>query len=143
MKNTLATRSLCFNTQPPEGGWAILANMILDAIMFQHTAARRRLALQIGFYAALFKGFNTQPPEGGWNRPGIWRAETTLFQHTAARRRLDEYGQKSNQKCYVSTHSRPKAAGNMGYQVGRICHVSTHSRPKAAGCSFALSYIRQ
>ena len=79
--------------------------------MFQHTAARRRLALQIGFYAALFKGFNTQPPEGGWNRPGIWRAETTLFQHTAARRRLDEYGQKSNQKCYVSTHSRPKAAG--------------------------------
>ena len=37
------TVSACFNTQPPEGGWAT------------------KLAEQLGM-----AGFNTQPPEGGW-----------------------------------------------------------------------------
>ena len=33
--------------------------------MFQHTAARRRLAkIGINFYTIIC--FNTQPPEGGW-----------------------------------------------------------------------------
>ena len=34
---------VCFNTQPPEGGW-------------RHDGA----------HAGEFLGFNTQPPEGGW-----------------------------------------------------------------------------
>ena len=79
-------------------------------------------------------GFNTQPPEGGW---------------FATRQCL-------NHREYVSTHSRPKAAGRRrrrpsspcrcfntqppegGWRrcdnaVGFKCSVSTHSRPKAAG----------
>ena len=55
-----------------------------------------------------------------------------LFQHTAARRRLTLSAPVMAEGLMVSTHSRPKAAD----QVGRLCFkteaVSTHSRPKAA-----------
>ena len=34
---------------------------------------------------------------------------------------------------FVSTHSRPKAAGYVLIAVAVHCLVSTHSRPKAAG----------
>ena len=76
--------------------------------MFQHTAARRRLALKNRPEIPLF-GFNTQPPEGGC--PSSIRVPGRYI---------------------VSTHSRPKAAGgNSRRRLGRN-HVSTHSRPKAA-----------
>ena len=54
----------CFNTQPPEGG----CNgefTVIGEVMFQHTAARRRLAV-----------------------PSEARRIGSMFQHTAARRRL-------------------------------------------------------
>ena len=35
---------LCFNTQPPEGGWFKIWSRNLSSCLFQHTAARRRLA---------------------------------------------------------------------------------------------------
>ena len=81
--------------------------------MFQHTAARRRLAIALmrtflpplvsthsrpkaagdEICRHLHEGqrFNTQPPEGGWwdyceNNP-----KSGMFQHTAARRRLGFY----------------------------------------------------
>ena len=57
--------------------------------MFQHTAARRRLAS--GTFAT-------------------WQAGR--FQHTAARRRLAEQKKKEKDDQEVSTHSRPKAAGS-------------------------------
>ena len=37
-------------------------------IMFQHTAARRRLAFRHRQSLEVLGCFNTQPPEGGWNR---------------------------------------------------------------------------
>ena len=121
---------------------------------FQHTAARRRLALlsfQLSLVATVSthsrpkaaglpktpapsstRCFNTQPPEGGWRY---------IFEFDL-----------SNE---VSTHSRPKAAGRHSSVWRRIVcfntqppeggwpltspaipilqSVSTHSRPKAAG----------
>ena len=58
--------------------------------MFQHTAARRRLAASSwgGFF--LEQRFNTQPPEGGWIIGNGGAPLIKLFQHTAARRRLDK-----------------------------------------------------
>ena len=57
------------------------------------------------------------------------------FQHTAARRRLGQKRPNSFKTKFVSTHSRPKAAGkDLGYGDIEII-VSTHSRPKAAGSS--------
>ena len=78
----------CFNTQPPEGGWSTILSGGCDEEVFQHTAARRRLALIYSFATLVFDvsthsrpkaaaqqnlhnsqwrfSFNTQPPEGGW-----------------------------------------------------------------------------
>ena len=61
------------------------------------------------------------------------RPATSRFQHTAARRRLGLLCQFRACKQLVSTHSRPKAAGQTANSFGQIKAVSTHSRPKAAG----------
>ena len=75
-----------FNTQPPEGGCCCKSFPLhfvivsthsrpkaaggnpsvghTSAVSFQHTAARRRLLLQI-LSVAFRNSFNTQPPEGG------------------------------------------------------------------------------
>ena len=77
-----------FNTQPPEGGWLFGICAYNCLLLFQHTAARRRLAEKhrpktdpekvsthsrpkaagIKFAVVVRKpcSFNTQPPEGGW-----------------------------------------------------------------------------
>ena len=121
-----------FNTQPPEGGW-------------RPCSSRRGLKA----------GFNTQPPEGGWTEEAKELGATLAFQHTAARRRLDIALLVGSLGEYVSTHSRPKAAGGVGRIRQKPCRcfntqppeggwvysyprggqnvVSTHSRPKAAG----------
>ena len=78
-----------FNTQPPEGGWAIFGAARAAERVFQHTATRRwlvlrrvglRVALRVSTHShpkvagrhdcrhqLLAERFNTQPPEGGWN----------------------------------------------------------------------------
>ena len=102
--------TLCFNTQPPEGGWifqtkvpsnfqnvsthsrpkaageANAARLATDK-MFQHTAARRRLG-ETNRSRPKLRRFNTQPPEGGWLPQDDFLICLLLFQHTAARRRL-------------------------------------------------------
>ena len=79
--------------------------------LFQHTAARRRLAAATKFRVRYYK-----------------------FQHTAARRRLGFFAAGKKNPRVVSTHSRPKAAGAIKLiPHGQVAIVSTHSRPKAAG----------
>ena len=39
------------------------------SVLFQHTAARRRLVQTWSLFECLAEGFNTQPPEGGWVSP--------------------------------------------------------------------------
>ena len=80
--------------------------------------------------------FNTQPPEGGWVNADIVFKMAFQFQHTAARRRLALLQAVRLGRTYVSTHSRPKAAGRNTSTISVVIVVSTHSRPKAAG--FAL-----
>ena len=84
----LSAAACCFNTQPPEGGWASDGLYFASTIRFQHTAARRRLGA------------------GQSDRLGI-----VMFQHTAARRRLARAAIARQAVMRVSTHSRPKAAG--------------------------------
>ena len=43
-KQKVAVIIWSFNTQPPEGGWEAREAKIAAQFMFQHTAARRRLA---------------------------------------------------------------------------------------------------
>ncbi len=114
---------------------------LINLPVFQHTAARRRLA------RSFFK-----------------RCDFGLFQHTAARRRLDRRSDCHGAFSCVSTHSRPKAAGSLlgvngsvytcfntqppegGWRSNAIImtgihQVSTHSRPKAAGCRRSVSKL--
>ena len=102
----------CFNTQPPEGGWWQVWLLPLSYTVFQHTAARRRLA---HYFVGITGTF-------------------CEFQHTAARRRL-ECRKYCSKALLVSTHSRPKAAGYCVNNKSNSTLVSTHSRPKAAGRS--------
>ena len=148
--------ALCFNTQPPEGGWYDINKMTLWRHSFQHTAARRRLGQQFANRADQRRSFNTQPPEGGWLRVAV------VFQCAACgfNTQPPEGGwslcQNTQGFIFVSTHSRPKAAGTLAARSsadkslfqhtaarrrlgkpsvhGRPSYVvSTHSRPKAAG----------
>ena len=100
-----------FNTQPPEGGWGITRTTFQMFKRFQHTAARRRLGHLLRFIRVFI-----------------------LFQHTAARRRLEMTSLTAERAVFVSTHSRPKAAGVGNILSIQLIIVSTHSRPKAAGC---------
>ena len=81
-------RLVCFNSQPPEGGWLVFKLAHKMVMQFQLTAARRRLAsTRVTAHAETC--FNSQPPEGGW--PASCAAIS---------------------RSIVSTHSRPKAAGH-------------------------------
>ena len=110
------------HSRPKAAGFYKLNNEQLD-LMFQHTAARRRLAV-----LAICENQQIQ-----------------TFQHTAARRRLDPCFHGARPKVDVSTHSRPKAAGVSGLLVSVFPPVvSTHSRPKAAGkpCKQLIAHYR-
>ena len=122
-----------FNTQPPEGGWLNSTTQLLFSRLFQHTAARRRLARE-------------------WFNPTNFITVSTHSRPKAAGRPKME----AVLGLLVSTHSRPKAAGRDRNfcDVRKICFntqppegswverlgkqkrkaVSTHSRLKAAGC---------
>ena len=76
-----------FNTQPPEGGWLHASEVSLLPYLFQHTAARRRLAATT-FQKLTIEGVSTH------SRPKAAGARNGENHH--------------NDK--VSTHSRPKAA---------------------------------
>ena len=102
---------LRFNTQPPEGGWSVFfARAVISAIvsthsrpkaaglaavgirralfLFQHTAARRRLAKHLPSISLLMAVSTHSRPKAA----GTFTSKddaATEFQHTAARRRLD------------------------------------------------------
>ena len=131
-------------------------------MLFQHTAARRRLglrcvlgALQVAVSthsrpkAAGGAGFNpsgtrfvsthSRPKAAGHGQIGR-ASEAIQFQHTAARRRLGNSPPCGQHGKMVSTHSRPKAAGCSGWLTVWRGRVSTHSRPKAAGFDKAAKW---
>ena len=80
---------ICFNTQPPEGGWRLSPIKKRAHLMFQHTAARRRLDTK---WLKLLEYIEFQHTAA---RRRLAERLTTVargvvFQHTAARRRLDK-----------------------------------------------------
>ena len=148
------TPFLCFNTQPPEGGWPKKIRAKTDRYVSTHSRLKaagpstfKTLGdAQVSTHSRLKAAgptvagkptvqacFNTQPPEGGWPHNLPFRAIWLV----------------------VSTHSRPKAAAHFLPFIAQppmFQHtaarrrlwdrdtpppldkgVSTHSRPKAAG----------
>nr|DAQ97062.1 MAG TPA: hypothetical protein [Herelleviridae sp.] len=100
--------------------------------MFQHTAARRRLARSTGSSAKI-GGFNTQPPEGGWLIPELDIIYQRLFQHTAARRRLVALHQSPLRMDWFQHTAARRRLASFRLSLLNNHKVSTHSRPKAAG----------
>ena len=86
-KNRQNRLCCCFNTQPPEGGWAFKLFCAQQGCCFNTQPpeggwkATRR-------FSDDGAGFNTQPPEGGWACVAADGKAAVWFQHTAARRRL-------------------------------------------------------
>ena len=85
------TQMKCFNTQPPKGGWGIIAPIILKS-----------------------RCFNTQPPKGGWLGSSSGSGDgASVSTHS----RLKAAGGVFTGLFFVgivSTHSRLKAAGFRG-----------------------------
>ena len=124
----------CFNTQPPEGGWVIKSVVFAISHTFQHTAARRRLVLGGLASRGIHKvsthsrpkaagrrfpreeekslSFNTQPPEGGWFLPVFEFLDIAGFNTQPPEGGWKPEQPSKNELSEVSTHSRPKAAGN-------------------------------
>ena len=148
-----------FNTQPPEGGWAIYHCSYRCWQAFQHTAARRRLAI---WMARLPHGMTFQHTAA---RRRLDNGSAMMnwvvgFQHTAARRRLEpnhllrhavhcfntqppEGGWFKHYYIYTKQNSfntQPPEGGWLPIRCFCLARrVSTHSRPKAAGPSIGLS----
>ena len=150
----MALGAICFNTQPPEGGWTNKAAWMSSLPLFQHTAARRRLAIRLATTIRHIRFQHTAARRrldskmGGSDGNGKfqhtaarrrlagWTSTANIskpFQHTAARRRLAHDVDDLQCVFRVSTHSRPKAAGRYAAAKVQTPSVSTHSRPKAAG----------
>ena len=108
-----------FNTQPPEGGWMNLKRLNYSMMLFQHTAARRRLELENTCRCHRTLGFNTQPPEGGWFEFGF-----------------------CGKSVAVSTHSRPKAAGTNNRGNPTI-NTSFNTQPPEGGWDTIIKILRQ
>ena len=98
--------------------------------VFQHAAARRRLAL---LPASRFvqRRFNTQPPEGGWGNRPSGRREPIGF-NTQPPEGGWELGCTDAHICMVSTRSRPKAAGLYCLRLRRLVQ-SFNTQPPEGG----------
>ncbi len=115
----------------PKAAGPLLPSGKVVFMMFQHTAARRRLAIRLTTTIRHVR-FQHTAARRRLGLLGLAGIPEAMFQHTAARRRLGTGVSLVTVQRWVSTHSRPKAAGIGIYSVVRK-RVSTHSRPKAAG----------
>ena len=88
----------CFNSQPPEGGWAGVWMMQRRGLSFNSQPPEGGWAYIVP-YRNKGNGFNSQPPEGGWLKRMSEYGHLILFQLTAARRRLAEISRYRHCRC--------------------------------------------
>ena len=154
--NGLIQPTRCFNSQPPEGGWAVFFHLVGQCLVSTHSRPKAAGVWRHGCTKRL-DGFNSQPPEGGWQafaapRPclgcfnsqppeGGWGGLAGIRALGAGfNSQPPEGGWLFKEHIMsitsaVSTHSRPKAAGGKNKGQPKVFRVSTHSRPKAAGAA--------
>ena len=107
-----------FNTQPPEGGWDNPSLGCQFGVLFQHTAARRRLA-SADYLSDGQQQFQHTAARRRLASSAVTSSASKPFQHTAARRRLEAVLIQPYIVLTVSPHSRPKAAGRDGHHEQR------------------------
>ncbi len=99
----------CFNTQPPEGGWA-----------------------SSSFTFRTVFSFNTQPPEGGWAIQLRGLVYTEAVSTHSRPKAAGKTAKRSWQRLQVSTHSRPKAAGTTS-PASSATHSRFNTQPPEGG----------
>ena len=155
----MITNISCFNTQPRGGGCGkfppipyrhssvsthsraeaaasiriYLTRMIL---LFQHTAARRRLLMILGVMLTI-GGFNTQPRGGGCEGKAVTAATVKPFQHTAARRRLRSLISSKISACEFQ-HTAARRRLRL-LDVCRSTNACFNTQPRGGGCDHALN----
>ena len=114
---------MCFNTQPPEGGWAAPPPIWQSTSpnVFQHTAARRRLVSCVV----------------------ITLLYPASFQHTAARRRLEPLPARPRQPSqFQHTAARRRLGSSSSMVSSSASFQHTAARRRLGGCwrrSFCLT----
>ena len=107
-------------------------NIINELKEFQHTAARRRLAIHV-LPRRLFSLVSTHSRPKAAGKQAFTKAfQSAVSTHSRPKAAGDDGIDIIWCRC-VSTHSRPKAAGSDDLAKAESADVSTHSRPKAAG----------
>ena len=109
MRPTLCATCACFNSQPPEGGWIRIDKFMAFQILFQLTAARRRLGDDFNGQI----GINRFQLTAARRRLGLKLHSScpySLFQLTAARRRLGGFD-LVRLKSYIRFNSQPPEGG--------------------------------
>ena len=96
------------HSRPKAAGRAERLPVLLQ--QFQHTAARRRL-VRLPESRFSHSMFQHTAARRRLEQSKIARQLPCGFQHTAARRRLEKRDEVRRRYVFVSTHSRPKAAG--------------------------------
>ena len=126
-----------------------------SAVLFQHTAARRRLGLSLFKHRPNGLSFNTQPPEGGWvlllifdfhsicfnTQPpeGGWAMRTpTVCPECGFNTQPPEGGwpapaKEDERDLWFQHTAARRRLDDCSIQFVDLIAVSTHSRPKAAG----------
>ena len=122
----------CFNTQPPEGGCKPLFIYQTIRLMFQHTAARRRLLsnTRCGNTAPL------QPPEGGCEIDLLIFSQLVKL-HLCSRPKAAALRALALKCVFVAAPLQPPEggceSGRSRQQLDIVLHLC--SRPKAAACT--------
>ncbi len=73
-----------FNTQPPEGGWAIMSIPSALIVTVSTHSRLKAAGRTVSWQSICATCFNTQPPEGGWQHMTLHHQSRQAFQHTAA-----------------------------------------------------------
>ena len=153
----------CFNTQPPEGGCVVFLLVHHQSLMFQHTAARRRLPVDVSEDPKHIKVSTHSRPKAAASLRLTGSVVLKMFQHTAARRRLPhgrQHGFVDQQFQHTAARRRLQTLItilllNLMFQhtaarrrlhcnclmSSKLSAVSTHSRPKAAACLICQKQI--
>ena len=104
-------------------------------LKFQHTAARRRLPRSSIPYRSLDFSFNTQPPEGGCFDTRILTISAAFVSTHSRPKAAGVFTVCGINKLFFSTHRRPLGSPRHSTLALACVCVSTHSRPKAAATS--------
>ena len=128
---------LCFNSQPPEGGWGRGAQNPAQGNRFNSQPPEGGWSSHLICLTIARNRFNSQPPEGGWFCTPECANNDKRFNSQPPEGCWDFINRLGERAQAVSTHSRPKAAGCMIFK-NILKAVCFNSQPPEGGWQTGL-----